>query len=81
MGAWDATNSLFGNACSLPEDVTFIEMKRLIESFEELDRSPITAETLDRAWNRIGESGPQGRKYAIQFRPLFEDYYLPLTKQ
>jgi len=32
-GAWDAVNSLVGNGCSVPEDVTFAELERLIVDF------------------------------------------------
>lgn len=62
-----------GNVCFSPKHVSIAEMRRLRAEVEGKNREPITVETLDWLWWRLGKTGPRGAKYIRQMQPLWDE--------
>lgn len=69
--AFTTTYNGFGNVCFSPENVSLEEMRRLNSDLQRKLQEPPSLEALEWIWNRLGETGPRGRQYIEQKRPLF----------
>jgi len=66
-------HNALGNVCFTPNEISIEEMRRLRAEVETKSREPITAETLDWLWWRLGKTGPHGAKYVTQMQPLWDE--------
>lgn len=62
-----------GNVCFSPNHVSLAEMRRLRADVEAKSREPITLQTLDWLWWRLGQTGPHGAEYTTRLLPLWEE--------
>ena len=68
---WAITASC--NVCCSSEGVTLEELKRFRADLEERLRGPVDLATVDWIWERLGRTGPHGRKYQQQFEPQYRE--------
>ena len=77
---WDralgATITAYGNVCFSPGHVSTSEMARLRDDLDAKLKGRVDLDTLIWTWERLGETGPHGRRYARDLRPLL-DQWLP----
>lgn len=66
-------HNLVGNLCFSPSHVSTDEMRRLRAELEAKSREPITVETLDWLWWRLGKTGPHGPRYVTRMQPLWDE--------
>ncbi|MEX0793892.1 MAG: hypothetical protein WD045_12205 [Pirellulaceae bacterium] len=71
---WVTVYNAMGNVCFTFNQVSQEEMERLAHDVEQMDREPHNWDRLDRLWERLGETGPHGRKYIDGMRPLWEPF-------
>lgn len=71
--ATEAIETAYGNICFSPEHVSMAEMRRLRNDLDAKLRGPVDMATLAWIWNRLGETGPHGRRYIKRFKSLFHD--------
>lgn len=63
-----------GNVCFSPSHVSLLELRRLQRDVEaEMAQGPVTPQKLDWLWQRLGQTGPRGRKYITQMQPLWDE--------
>jgi hypothetical protein len=62
-----------GNVCFTPNEISIDEMRRLRAEVEGKSREPITVETLDWLWWRLGKTGSHGAEYIRQMQPLWDE--------
>lgn len=71
---WMTVYNGFGNVCFTEREVSIVEMRRLRKDLELLLRtSPRDLKTLERIWERLGETGPHGAEYTQGKRPLLDE--------
>ncbi len=71
--AWQTVYNALGNVCFTPETISATEFARLREDVERKNQQPITFETLEWLWWRLGHTGPHGNEYITQMQPLWEE--------
>lgn len=72
---WVTIYNAMGNVCFTFHQVSQEEMERLAHDVEQMDREPHDWDRLDRLWDRLGETGPHGRKYIDRMRPLWDPFW------
>jgi hypothetical protein len=70
---WNANGIAHANVCFSPEHVDQQEMERLTKDVEREFAKPITRETAEWFWQRLGRTGPHGKDYTSRFRYLVDD--------
>jgi hypothetical protein len=77
---WDnalgATITAYGNVCFSTGHVSIPEMYRLQDDLDAKLKGKVDLDTLIWIWERLGETGPAGKDYAREKRPLL-DQWLP----
>jgi hypothetical protein len=73
---WDnalmATSTAYGNVCYSIQHVTTAEMDRLRDDLDAKLKGKVDLDTLIWIWERLGETGPAGKRYAREKRPLLD---------
>jgi hypothetical protein len=62
-----------GNACFSPYHVSIQNMVALRRDMEAVNKRDVDFHLLDAMWDRLGRTGPSGRKYIDQMRPLWDE--------
>jgi hypothetical protein len=71
--AWGTLYNALGNVCFTPEHISARELARLREDVERKNQEPVTFETLEWLWWRLGQTGPHGNEYITQMQPMWEE--------
>lgn len=61
------------NVCFSPDHASFENMCIYGQQLEEKLQGKIDASTLEWVWDRLAETGPQGKRYTDQFRGQFKE--------
>ncbi len=71
--AWVTVYNALGNVCFTPKHISPTELARLREDVERNKQQPVTFETLEWLWWRLGQTVPHGNKYITQMQPMWEE--------
>jgi hypothetical protein len=66
-------HNAMGNVCFTYQHVPVAEMRRLRREVEAQARGPVTLDTLEWLWNRLGQTSPHGAEYIQRMRPLWDE--------
>ena len=67
----------YGNICFSPEHTVTVEMYRLRDDLDKKLASGVHLDTLKWIWNRLGKTGPHGKRYIERHSPSFRDCFPP----
>jgi hypothetical protein len=65
------------NICFSPEHTATGEMYRLRDDLDKKLASGVDLDTLKWIWNRLGKTGPHGKRYIERHSPSFRDCFPP----
>jgi hypothetical protein len=74
-----ATITAYGNVCFSTSHVSMAEMYRLRRDLDAKLKGKVDLDTLIWIWERLGDTGPTGKSYSREKRPLL-DQWLPARR-
>ncbi len=71
--AWEIIDFSIGNVCWHISAEELEHLRNDVEQMNQMNKPPVTMDTLEWLWVRLSQTGPQGNRNHMQFQPMWDE--------